>query len=1154
VSTLDNLRKDAKRWLKAVREQQPDARNRLHLAWPEAPAGAGLRDIQHALARERGFESWTALKTATLQRERQAAGDQADRVATFLEFACWDHHVSGRGDYAMHEAAGLRLFARHPNIARDSLYTAIVCGEIDEVERRLAAQPALVNEKGGPRGWEPILYLCFARLPLPAARDHALAMARLLLDRGANPNAFYMAGGAPYSALVGVAGEGEQDAAPHPLREPLYELLLERGAGPYDGQVLYNTHFHGDVRWWMELTYARAVALGRRADWDNPEWPMFDMGGYGSGARFLLQVALDRHDAALVEWLLARGANPDAAPARDPRFSKRSLYEDAQRRGRDEIAALLLRHGATPRALVLTDEEAFLDACMRLDRQAAQALLDKHPGYLQSPSAIFEAARRNRPDVVTLLLDLGVPLEIEDEHRQRTMHMTVEHSSVAVAELLVARGAEVDPQETRWGAPPIGYAGHYNNQTMLDFFGRISRFVWTLAFHGKVARLREVLDAEPARAKEVTPNGITPLWWLPGDDAVAVDVVTLLLAHGADASRTAKDGTIAADAARKRGLDAAAALLDAAAGKAPAVETPAGETPASETPPGGASVEQYDSLARDLVIAYDTGDAAALARLNAHHRRDFTVEDLRAEVWRRVRTVREAKGAARAFDVSEARDFIARDAGFGGWDALATAIAAGAPPRGRPYAIDAKANKLTPRRQLAPDDWDTIIGVMKERQLTALDAGGQMTDAALARVAQLDQVTRLALGGSRQLTDDGLQHLARMPQLRQLDLSEYPGGVITDRGLDVLRHLPELREFQMTWQSAVSDAGVANLRFCDRLETVNLLGTPTGDGAIDALRGKAQLRRFSTGRLVTDAGLPLLRDVPCFKTWQGGDVSYSLMSADAGPTHLLLDGPFTNQGLAALAGLDGLFGLSFFWHVSALTSDGLALLADLPNLGFLGCQDQLCDDVAMRHIGAAPGLRMLMGQGAVASDAGFAALSGSTTIEHIWGRECPNLTGRGFAALARMPALRGLAVGCKQVDGGALALLPRFPALRELVPMGVPDDGFQHVGRCEQLEGLWCMYCRDTTDRATEQIAGLPALRQYYAGATQITDRSLEILGGMPSLERVELYECKGVTDAGLPSLARLPRLREVALSGLPRVTLDGTAVFPDRVRVDYWP
>src|ERR1051325_8867889 len=127
---------------------------------------------------------------------------------------------------------------------------------------------------------------------------------------------------------------------------------------------------------------------------------------------------------------------------------------------------------------------------------------------------------------------------------------------------------------------------------------------------------------------------------------------------------------------------------------------------------------------------------------------------------------------------------------------------------------------------------------------------------------------------------------------------------------------------------------------------------------------------------------------------------------------------------------------------------------------------------------------MVNGQGTVASDDCFRSLSRSQTIEYIWGRECPNLKGRGFEALAAMPSLRGLAVSCRNVDDAALSTLPRFPALRQLMPMDVPDEGFRHVGACEQLEALWCMYCRDTGDAATEHIAGLSRLKSYYAGET----------------------------------------------------------------------
>jgi hypothetical protein len=148
-----------------------------------------------------------------------------------------------------------------------------------------------------------------------------------------------------------------------------------------------------------------------------------------------------------------------------------------------------------------------------------------------------------------------------------------------------------------------------------------------------------------------------------------------------------------------------------------------------------------------------------------------------------------------------------------------------------------------------------------------------------------------------------------------------------------------------------------------------------------------------------------------------------------------------------------------------------------------------------------------------------------------------------------MPALRGLAVSCKHVDDEGLSWLPRFPALTELMPMDVPDDGFRHVGRCDQLESLVLMYCRDTTDVATEHIAGLSKLKKYFASYTRITDRSMEILGRMQSLERISFYGCPAVTDAGVAALAGLPRLLEVEISG-PQITRQSAAAFPASVRV----
>src|SRR5262249_25770375 len=130
------------------------------------------------------------------------------------------------------------------------------------------------------------------------------------------------------------------------------------------------------------------------------------------------------------------------------------------------------------------------------------------------------------------------------------------------------------------------------------------------------------------------------------------------------------------------------------------------------------------------------------------------------------------------------------------------------------YSIDLANRRIHLRRDLDDSDWNSLIGAMKEHRIATLGANGFMTDDALRRIAELDHVTSLSLGGSRQMSDDGLLHICGMPQLQQLYLHEFPGGKLTDRGLEVLRHLSNLRIFEMTWQRGISDAGVANLKFC----------------------------------------------------------------------------------------------------------------------------------------------------------------------------------------------------------------------------------------------------------------------------------------------------------------------------------------------------
>jgi hypothetical protein len=537
------------------------------------------------------------------------------------------------------------------------------------------------------------------------------------------------------------------------------------------------------------------------------------------------------------------------------------------------------------------------------------------------------------------------------------------------------------------------------------------------------------------------------------------------------------------------------------------------------------SPQDLDTLAAAWVDAF-TGDAAALALLNRYYERAFSFADVKSEVWGRVYAFRQRSRLPEPNlpRLDEVRLLLAQDAGYGNWESF---VAAGGVANGPPYSLNVEEGRIAPRRRLRRAEWEQLFEAAREHGVRTLAANGLADDSVIAALGRVPTLRRLELGGSRELSDAGVRMLRHLPALEELELN---GGNFTDAGLEALGELRSLRVFEMTWQRGISDAGLSHLRHCERLERVNVMGTATGDGLVTALRGLAHLHDLKAGAQLTDDGLRHLRDLPALRS-------------------VLLDGPITDNGLRALQGMRQVEEVDLFWHATEVTAKGIAALGGLPNLAVLGCDGKLADDAALEAMGEFPSLRRLRIQEAVAGDAGFTGLARSRSLEGIWGRVCEGFGDAGFAAFARMPRLAKMGIGLGKVSAGVLGMLPEFPALRELTPIGLRDDGFEFVGRCAGIERLTCMYCRETTDVATEWIRRLP-LRYYYAGLTQITDRSLEVLGGMETLEQVELYECLGVTDAGVRSLARLPQLREVSLDALSGVSYAGTQVFAQGVRV----
>lgn len=258
-SSLETLKKEAKRWLKALRAGDEQARQRLVAATPAATGNPSLRDVQLALAREHGLPGWAALRTA------------------LDDLAIARHSIAGRVDIVLRSAwggdptAAARILIRWPEIAAHNLYIAAATGNLAEVERRLTANPGAAIMKGGPLDWEPLLYVAYARLP--SEEKHTLDLVRTLLDHGANPNAQFDDGwGNPFKVLTGVIGQGEGDKPPHPQANELALLLIERGADPYDSQALYNTSITRDDTRWLDFLWTWSDQRDRLGKWRGSGW------------------------------------------------------------------------------------------------------------------------------------------------------------------------------------------------------------------------------------------------------------------------------------------------------------------------------------------------------------------------------------------------------------------------------------------------------------------------------------------------------------------------------------------------------------------------------------------------------------------------------------------------------------------------------------------------------------------------------------------------------------------------------------------------------------------------------------------------------------------------------------------------------------------
>jgi hypothetical protein len=386
---------------------------------------------------------------------------------TFVRLACIDYDRWMPSDAAKAE----RILAGQPVLGRADIFAAAAAGETEAARAMLARSPGLANERGGPFGWEPLLYACYSRIPGGGERS-TLEVARILLANGADPNAGFLWQGnvPPFTALTGAFGEGEGGATqpPHPRREELARLLLEAGADPNDGQTLYNRHFRRDDDH-LRLLFEFGLGEDRGGPWYR-RFP----GRLASPARLLseeLWCAARRGYVDRVRLLLDHGVDVDAPGLRDGC----TPWQAAVLSGHVEIADLLLARGAKR---VPTDpDESFAAACVAGRREEAKAALAKDSGLTERLGRdgrirlVHRAVEANQPEGVRLMAELGFELAEWTRHDgaginlyTTPLHNAAWMGNLDMVKLFLELGVDAEIRDPTFDGTPLGWA-EYNGQT-----------------------------------------------------------------------------------------------------------------------------------------------------------------------------------------------------------------------------------------------------------------------------------------------------------------------------------------------------------------------------------------------------------------------------------------------------------------------------------------------------------------------------------------------------------------------------------------------------------------------------------------------------------------------------------------------------------------
>ena len=344
--------------------------------------------------------------------------------------------------------------------------------------------------------------------------------------------------------------------------------------------------------------------------------------------------------------------------------------------------------------------------------------------------ALLYAYVREQREAVDFLLEKDGNWDMIGVNNGAVLHRAAFIGDLEMVKRLVAKGADIGNRDNPFNSTPLGWADHNKQAEVMQWM----RAHCAIDLHDAVAfDFREHIEAR-LREDPASVDKRIDHWDIPQATALHTaaamgheDAARLLLENGADANIVAGNGLTPLDVAEANDASGVAALLEQR-GAARA----AGSRPKAPAP----KLEHFEALASDILVAYQSGEPSALERMREFFKRTFSWSELRARLPERL-----GKPAGAELSLDDIRGLVAHLRGFSSWVEFARSVI-GVGGRAKPwnlplYRIEGKHRTMQVRHSLEEKEWDEILAAMADQKISSLDAGGQMTDAVLARLAEL---------------------------------------------------------------------------------------------------------------------------------------------------------------------------------------------------------------------------------------------------------------------------------------------------------------------------------------------------------------------------------------------------------------------------------